>query len=105
VATIFYLLGFLTIGVGGLSVWRAFSSVAERSNDYATVGALLGSTSGLSVVFGGLLILAIGGVLGRLDRIVENTHRGFNGDTSRWPRADREKYEAARARRREPDGA
>lgn len=98
-AIIFYVLGSLVTGAGALWVW--ISVVAASKTDAGGVGALSGlilSAPGAYAMFSGLLILAVGGVLSRLDRIVENTRRTTGDpyvDTSRWRAADRAAHDAA----------
>jgi hypothetical protein len=74
-AFVFYVLGWLGIlGGGG---WVALALYAARNVDQtspyaesAVLGSLIAMAPGFSVSFGGLLVLAIGGGLARLDGIL-----------------------------------
>lgn len=80
----FYVLGWLSIvGAGG---WLAlvYQSASEArafagTDQYASAGALIGTLAigapGVGVLFGGLLLLAIGGGLARLDGILRHSRR------------------------------
>jgi hypothetical protein len=82
-AFIFYLIGWIVIIVGavitGSSIVGQMGTIntlaADTSHfDMASVTPIVAIlTGGVSVMFAGLLILAVGGVLGRLDRIARNT--------------------------------
>lgn len=98
---VFYILGSVVMAAGGLWVFLTIANAARSSNQMASVAALIVAAPGFSVMFGGLLLLAIGAVLARLDRIATNTARTstggyFQGDTSRWSAADRERNESLR---------
>lgn len=78
-AAIFYVLGLVSIVLGG--GWVAYAIItppAQTGYDPSVVqlGRLLALSPGVGLIAGGLLLLAIGGVLSRLDRIAENTSKG-----------------------------
>lgn len=78
-AVVFYVIGWLVIiggaALGGFSVYSV--AQAAGSANLSSLGALYGAAVGPSVgiMVSGLMFLAIGGVLARLDRIVYNTMR------------------------------
>lgn len=77
-AIVFYLLGTIAVLVGG--AWTAITIEAGRKTSAFTRGGeadgialfatIVAATPGLSTLFAGLFLLAIGGGLARLDRIV-----------------------------------
>jgi hypothetical protein len=74
-AFVFYVLGWLGILAGG--GWVGLALYAARNVDQtspyaeaAVLGSLVAMAPGFSVSFGGLLVLAIGGGLARLDGIL-----------------------------------
>lgn len=78
-AFLFYLLGWLAILVGaawsGYMVYNgvnALSGIPDIINYLTTVGIVL-AAPGLWTLFCGLLLLAVGGSLSRLDEIAYNT--------------------------------
>ena len=88
-AVIFYLLGWIGILVGagwaGYTLFQGLqnviSSPAETSMlsgilDYLTKFGLVAASSGLWMLFSGLLLLAVGGILARLSEIAYNTRNG-----------------------------
>jgi hypothetical protein len=83
-AYLFYVLGWLSVLAGG--AWLAVvvtaasrSSALAGGDQYASAGAMLGllavGTPALGVLFGGLILLAIGGGLARLDGILRHSRR------------------------------
>ena len=73
-AAVFYILGGLVMLLG--AAW--FATVLGQplpvgGAGMALIGKTLAATFPLSMMFAGLLLLAIGGVLSRLDRIAKNT--------------------------------
>ena len=78
-AVVLYLLGWLAVlGGGGWAALSLSTSVAEAlrrggAEPLPSLLALAIATPGLGMMLGGLLLLAAGGVLTRLDRIVRNT--------------------------------
>ncbi|WP_029042584.1 hypothetical protein [Cucumibacter marinus] len=71
---LFYLLGWICVLVG--VAWSALifgQPLRPDATGYAILGRLIAVTPGASVIFGGFLLLAIGGVLHRLDKIVDNS--------------------------------
>ena len=76
-ALVFYLLGWLCIVSGGFYTWTLLANGAAPAGEAGSAAAnvLLVSLAqpGLTVMMGGLILLAIGGVLTRLDKIVANT--------------------------------
>jgi hypothetical protein len=71
---VFYVLGVITVAAG---IFWAFTvlavPVSEDTNGLAIFGRLIIAAPGLGVVFGGLLLLAIGSALNKLERIARNT--------------------------------
>ncbi len=83
-AFLFYILGWLAILGGaawsGYMVYLGISGLptagVQEIIEYLTRTGLLVATPGLWYVFCGLLLLAVGGVLSRLDEIAYNTRQG-----------------------------
>ena len=88
-AVIFYLLGWIGILVGagwaGYTLYGGVQSAMTNPSsqsmisailDYLTNFGLLSASSGLWMLFSGLLLLAIGGILSRLSEIAYNTRNG-----------------------------
>lgn len=76
-AIVFYVLGWLTILGGGwvlVNIIR-FAGLTSSSDQYAQAGVglaiIIAGAPALGAMFGGLLLLAIGGVLSRLDTIAK----------------------------------
>ena len=105
-AFVFYVIGGLVVTIGAfwsVLVVLSASQMPQPGSGMAIFAALLAAMPGLGTVLSGLLLLAIGSGLGKLDQIIENTSGLLQGarepvDTSRWSRSDRERFEA-----REPE--
>jgi hypothetical protein len=97
-AIIFYLLGWLCIVSGGFYTWVLITGGAQPPDQpgAALSNVMLVSLAqpGLTVMMGGLILLALGGALSRLDRIARNTALSTAPPTSRrvtdWEPRDRE---------------
>jgi len=76
-AIVFYLLGWLCIVSGGFYTWALIANgiapAGEAGSAAANVLLVSLTLPGLLVMMGGLVLLAIGAVLTRLDKIVANT--------------------------------
>ncbi len=81
-AIVFYVIGWIVLIVGAVLVGLAvphMSGVAEAVNSATSFDATTLTTvvaplvGGATIMFTGLLIMAIGGVLSRLDKIARNT--------------------------------
>ncbi|MGB3338286.1 MAG: hypothetical protein WBA73_14020 [Devosia sp.] len=74
-ASVFNALGWLAVLIGG--AWSGLILFAPRAGAALTgmdvLARLVVAWPGLGLVFSGLFLLAIGGVLSRLDKIVRNT--------------------------------
>ncbi len=83
-AFLFYILGWLAILGGaawsGYMVYLGISTLPAQGMqeiiDYVTRVGLATATPGMWYLFCGLLLLAVGGVLSRLDEIAYNTRQG-----------------------------
>lgn len=107
-AVVFYIIG--GIGIAGGLLWSVgavgIASSAGLSGGQAieagaTLAGLIAAAPGIGLTISSLLLLAVGGVLARLDRIVWNTagepdQLAYAGDTSRWSARDRAKLQARR---------
>lgn len=73
-AALFYVLGGLVmlLGAGWFAIVLGQPLPVEGAG-MALIGKTLAATFPLSMMFAGLLLLAVGGVLSRLDRIERNT--------------------------------
>jgi hypothetical protein len=69
-AVLFYILRTLGVLLGAFTVLSAWVAI---SSTYSGPGVFIVISPGLTIVGSSLLLLAIDSVLGRLDRIVENT--------------------------------
>lgn len=76
-ATVFYVIGWLVIIGGAVVGGYTALGMSQAMNNVGVYGAStvfgVALASALGIVMTGLLLLAIGGVLARLDRIVYNT--------------------------------
>ncbi len=88
-AIIFYLLGWIGIlGGAGWAGYTLFQGIQNVLNapaqssmitgilDYLTNFGLITASPGLWMLFAGLLLLAVGGILSRLSEIAYNTRNG-----------------------------
>lgn len=72
---VFYVIGVLTTAVGGWWLLTALSALRTTAADQTTQGlavisTLVAAAPGFSVMMSGLVLLALGGVLSRLDSVV-----------------------------------
>lgn len=81
-AVIFYLLGWIGIlggaGWAGYTIFQGVRTTTALSDiiNYLTNFGLLAASPGLWMLFSGLMLLAVGGVLSRLSEIAYNTRNG-----------------------------
>lgn len=68
-SAVFYILGWLCTLFGGWWVFTTFSTVRGPITAGQVLGVIIAGAPGFSVLATGLVLLAIGGVLGRLDTI------------------------------------
>lgn len=69
-AVIFYVLGCIGLVIGG---FLTLSGLFAGSAGTSAASFMLLGVPGISTIISSLLLLAVGGVLTRLDRIIENT--------------------------------
>lgn len=71
---LFYLLGLIGIAFGSWWVASAFANARSAGSGTMTsmeaLGTLIAAAPGFSVLMSGLVLLAIGGILSRLDAVV-----------------------------------
>lgn len=76
-AAILYIVGYLAIAVG--LAWATLGFFQPYPVEFGPGAEILSRaiimSPGLGIIGGGLLFMAVGGVLSRLDKIVENTRR------------------------------
>lgn len=68
-SAVFYILGWIATLFGGWWVLGTFSQVGSPVTSGMVLGIIIAAAPGFSVLATGLVLLAIGGVLGRLDTI------------------------------------
>ena len=75
-AAFFYAIGILVSAVGGLWCFAVLRQPRFSDSGMEALGTFLAMTPGVAVIGSGLLFIAIGAVLHRLDKIVVNTAVG-----------------------------
>jgi hypothetical protein len=88
-AVIFYLLGWIAIligaGMAGYNVFQDIQIITQSTPTNSMLSEILGyisgtgvlrASTGLWMLFSGLLLLAVGGILSRLSEIAYNTRNG-----------------------------
>jgi hypothetical protein len=74
-AILFYVLGVLSLAGGGYMFYTVINILKQGPVDTAQVLAFATITPALILVVAGLLFVAVGAALARLDRIVRNTSK------------------------------